>query len=95
MIEYNGGQVFNPDDPDAPRQVKAEMLLYRITSLEREHLMPRAMRETIIALAEDRAATLGLTNAQLRAKNRVYAGVKALDEQIALLRAEYVALTTP
>ena len=89
------GDVIDEDDPNAPINVRAAVLLQRIASLEREHIMPRATRETIIALAEDRATALGLTNAQLRAKNRVYAGVKALDEQIALLRAEYVALTTP
>lgn len=95
MTFFINGDVIDPDDPNAPVNVRAAVVLQRITSIEREQLMPRATRETIIAMAEERATALGLTNAQLRAKNRVYAGVKALDEQIALLRAEYTALTTP
>jgi hypothetical protein len=46
-------------------------------------------------LAEQEAAALGLSIEQLKVKNKGYRGLKLFDEQIALLRAEYIALTTP
>jgi hypothetical protein len=74
-------------EPPVPPSVAALQL---IQQMEREQILSqqRITRETILALAEERAAALGLTNAQLRAKNRGYAGLKALDEQIAALRAQ-------
>lgn len=59
----------------------------QIDALERQHLMPRIARETFIFQAEERALEMGLTLEYLRAKNKGYAGLKALDEQIAALRA--------
>lgn len=92
---YINGDVIDQDDPNAPLNVRAAVLLQRITSLEREQLMPRLTRETILRLAEQEAAALGLSIEQLKVKNKGYRGLKLFDEQIALLRAEYVALTTP
>ena len=60
----------------------------RIQALEDQHLMPRITRETIIALAEERAVAMGLTIEYLRAKNKGYAGLKTLDEQSAALRSQ-------
>jgi hypothetical protein len=59
-----------------------------IIALERQQMMPRITRETILSLAEERAAALGLTQAQLIAKNKGYAALKAFDEHIAALRAQ-------
>lgn len=88
------GDVVDLDDPNLPNRIRAEVVLQRITSLEREQLMPRLTRETILRLAEQEAAQLGLTIEQLKVKNKGYRSLKAFDDQIALLRAEYVALTT-
>jgi hypothetical protein len=63
-------------------------ILQRIQDLERAQMMPRITRETILSLAEERAAALGLTQAQLLAKNRGYAALKAFDLEIAALRAQ-------
>ena len=73
--------------PDAPPPTPAELALQQIDALETEHMMPRITRESLIALAEERALAMGLTLEYLRAKNKGYAGLKALDEQIAALRA--------
>jgi hypothetical protein len=73
--------------PDAPPPTPQEMAQQQIDALENEYLMPRVTRESLIAMAEERAAALGLTMEQLRAKNKGYAALKALDEQIAALRA--------
>lgn len=59
----------------------------RIDALERQYLMPRIARESFIFQAEERALAMGLTLEYLRAKNKGYAGLKALDEQIQALRA--------
>jgi len=60
----------------------------QIDALERQYLMPRVVRESLIAQAEERGAALGYTPAQLAIKNKGYAGLKALDAQIAALRAQ-------
>ena len=73
---------------DAPPPTPQEMAQQQIDALESEYLMPRVTRESLIAMAEERAAALGLTIEQLRIKNKGYAGLKALDEQIAALRAQ-------
>lgn len=59
-----------------------------IDAMERRQMMPRLTRETILSLAEERAAALGLTQAQLLAKNRGYAALKAFDLEITALRAQ-------
>lgn len=74
--------------PDAPPPTPQEMAQQQIDALENEHLMPRVTRESLIAMAEERALALGLTIEQLRIKNKGYAGLKALDEQIAALRIQ-------
>jgi hypothetical protein len=74
--------------PDAPPPTPQDMAQQQIDALENEYLMPRVTRESLIAMAEERAAALGLTIEQLRIKNKGYAGLKALDEQIAALRIQ-------
>lgn len=78
------GGVPLPADPVVltPQEAQAQ-----IDALERQYLMPRIARETFIFQAEERALEMGLTLEYLRAKNKGYAGLKALDEQIAALRA--------
>lgn len=67
-----------------------QAILQTIVGLEQEQLISqqRITRETILTLAKERAAALGMTEAQLIAKNKGYAGLKALDTQIAALRAQ-------
>ncbi len=70
--------------------------LQQIETLEREHLLPRATREFMLAFMEATAiqqgAGQGLTPEQsitaLRAGNSGYRKVKELDEQIDALRAQ-------
>lgn len=78
------GGVPLPADPVVltPEEAQAQ-----IDALERQYLMPRITRETTIALAEERAAVMGISLEQLRIKNKGYAGLKTLDEQIQALRA--------
>ncbi|MBH0033053.1 hypothetical protein I6F10_19905 [Pseudoalteromonas sp. SWYJZ98] len=76
-----------PPEPPTLAERQAEIVA-RIQALEDQHLMPRITRETIIALAEERAVAMGLTIEYLRAKNKGYAGLKTLDEQSAALRSQ-------
>lgn len=78
------GGVPQPADPVVLTPQEAQT---QIDALERQYLMPRIARETFIFQAEERALEMGLTLEYLRAKNKGYAGLKALDEQIAALRA--------
>lgn len=57
-----------------------------IDALERQHMLPRPVRDSLLAIAEKEAAALGYTPAQLRVVNAGYRKVKELDEQIAALR---------
>ncbi len=66
----------------------AEIAQAQIDAIERQYLMPRVVRESLIAQAEERGAVLGYTPAQLAVKNKGYAGLKAIDAQIAALRAQ-------
>ena len=79
-----GVEVLDPE----PEVMTPALILTKIQELEDQYLMPRITRETIIALAEERALAMGLTLEYLRAKNKGYAGLKALDEQIAALRSQ-------
>jgi hypothetical protein len=72
--------------PEAP--TPQQIALQTISRIERQNQMPRITRESLIGLAEERALAAGLTLEQLRIKNKGYAGLKALDEQIAALRAQ-------
>lgn len=75
-------------EPAPPVIITPAHLVAQIQALEDQYLMPRITRETIIALAEERAVAMGLTLEYLRAKNKGYAGLKTLDEQIAELRSQ-------
>ncbi|MFN7152922.1 MAG: hypothetical protein ACK4OE_04455 [Acidovorax sp.] len=74
--------------PAAPVVLTPDEIVARIQELEDQYLMPRITRETIIVLAEERAVAMGLTLEYLRSKNKGYAALKALDEQIAALRSQ-------
>ena len=76
-----------PPDPPTPEEVR-DGLQRQIESLEVSYLMPRVAREAFIYQAEERALQMGMTLEQLRAKNKGYAGLKSLDEQIAQLRSQ-------
>lgn len=88
ITETIGGLVITRGPLVVPVEpTQAELAQAQIDALEEQYLMPRITRETIIALAEERALEMGLTLEYLRAKNKGYAGLKALDEQIQVLRA--------
>lgn len=74
------------DEPQTP--VYADVIKNKIEQLEQDSLMNRITRESIMALAKERAAALGMTEAQLMDKNKGYAALKALDDEIAALRAQ-------
>lgn len=74
--------------PAEPVVLTPAEIVARIQELEDQYLMPRITRETIIALAEERAVAMGLTLEYLRTKNKGYAALKTLDEQIAALRSQ-------
>jgi len=58
-----------------------------IEALERQHMLPRPVRDSLLAIAEKEALAAGLTIAQLETANAGYRKVKALHQQIAELRA--------
>ena len=64
------------------------MIKDKIEQLERDSLMNRITRESIRTMALERAAAIGLTEAQLIAKNKGYAALKQVDDEIAALRAQ-------
>ena len=74
------------DEPQTP--VYADVIQEKIEQLERDSLMSRITRESIMTMAKERAAALGMTETQLIAKNKGYAALMALDDQIAALRAQ-------
>ena len=74
--------------PADPVVLTLDEIVARIQELEDRYLMPRITRETIIALAEERALAMGLTLEYLRTKNKGYAALKTLDEEIAALRSQ-------
>lgn len=65
-----------------PRNIAAE-----IDALERKELLPRPVRDSLLAIAEKEAAALGITPTQLETLNAGYRKVKALHQQISELRA--------
>lgn len=86
----NGGTPEPAPQPDAKVVAQGQ-----IEARERATLLPRAVREFMLDVIEDKAITLGaaqgLTKQQslalLAAKNVGYVGVKQLDGEIAVLRA--------
>ncbi|MDR6768615.1 hypothetical protein J2W88_003919 [Acidovorax delafieldii] len=86
--EQGGVVILQPPVIVSAPLTASEMAQAQIDALERQYLMPRVVRESLIAQAEERGAALGYTPAQLAVKNKGYAGLKALDTQIAALRAQ-------
>jgi len=72
-------------DEQIAEQARARAAM-EIESLERQHMLPRPVRDSLLALAEKEAAALGYTSEQLRVVNAGYRRVKELDEQINELR---------
>jgi hypothetical protein len=68
--------------PPTPPSPEAE-----IDRLERETLLPRPVRDVLLALMVKEAAALGLDEATLYSANPGYRRVKDLDTQIGALRA--------
>lgn len=91
MVWIKQGNHPLPRDPDTPKQ----LALAQIDQKEREVQAPRFVRESLIAVAEfmatSQAQELGVTPEQaltaLRTKNPGYIKLKALDDQIASIRA--------
>ena len=83
-----GGWVWTWPEYVPPPKTPAEIAMETIEQLERESLMNRITRESIMTMAKERAAALGMTEAQLISKNKGYAALKALDDEIAALRAQ-------
>lgn len=75
---------YTPPAPPSPVDVARKTIL----ELEASSQMPsqRLYREAVIAVVEKEALSLGVTLPQLRAKNKGYAGLKSLEEQIQTLR---------
>lgn len=86
--EFGGLLLQHPPLVQSVPLTASEQAQAQIDALERQYLMPRVVRESLIAQAEERGAALGYTPAQLAVKNEGYAGLKALDTQIAALRAQ-------
>ena len=86
--EFGGLLIQHPPLVQSVPLTASEQAQAQIDALERQYLMPRVVRESLIAQAEERGAALGYTPAQLAIKNKGYAGLKALDTQIAALRAQ-------
>lgn len=79
-------------DADTPAPTPAEVVLNTIQKMEREQLMPRITRESILRLAEKEASEIsdatGIDVSVLLSKNKGYMALKAFDNQIAALRAQ-------
>ena len=86
--EQGGVVIRQPQFAVSAPLTASEQAQAQIDALERQYLMPRVVRESLIAQAEERGAALGYTPAQLLVKNKGYAGLKALDAQITALRAQ-------
>lgn len=86
--EFGGLLIQHPPLVQSAPLTASEQAQAQIDALERQYLMPRLVRESLIAQAEERGAALRYTPAQLLVKNKGYAGLKALDAQIAALRAQ-------
>lgn len=87
--EFGGLLIQHPPIVQSVPLTASEQAQAQIDALEeRQYLMPRVVRESLIAQAEERGAALRYTPAQLLVKNKGYAGLKAIDAQIAALRAQ-------
>jgi hypothetical protein len=90
-----GDREATPEELDARNAALAKAdVLSTIDRLERAAQAPRFVREALLDIAKERAIALGAANgltaeqslALLQARNLGYAKLKALDDQIAVLR---------
>lgn len=80
--------VWTEKSADQLKQHKKQKHQSSITSLERETLMNRAVREFLLLTAEAQAIAQGVAPEQLYTVNPAYKSVKDVDTQIAALRAK-------
>jgi len=74
-----------PPEPPSIEEQNAQ-ILFEISSLERQYLMPRITREATILQLETWALSQGYPLDQFRLANKGYRGLKELDERIIELR---------
>ena len=65
-----------------------EAIYFQIDQLERQYMMPRITRESTILQHETWALSKGYPLDQFRSANKVYRGLKELDETIQELRGQ-------
>ena len=82
------GFTVTPKAPGHVVTVQTERIKAQIEVLERTAILPRPLREYMVQDLESRAQADGVSLEQLRAANFNYCKVKALDVQIAALRAQ-------
>lgn len=78
----------NPPDGNPLPQDPKEQILCQIDAIERQTLMNRAVREFMLAQAEQIGEAAGYTPAQLYQVNVGYRKVKDVDTEIVALRAK-------
>jgi len=78
---------YTPPDPSSIEEQNAQ-ILFEISSLERQYLMPRITREATILQLETWALSQGYPLEQFRVANKGYRGLKELDERIIYLRGQ-------
>jgi len=76
-----------PPPPPSIEEQNAQ-ILFEISSLERQYLMPRITREATILQLETWALSQGYSLDQFRLANKGYRGLKELDERIIYLRGQ-------
>lgn len=73
-----------PPAPPDPKKVALETIVSLETTAQL--VSQRLFREAVLGMMEKEAAELGMTTAQLAAKNKGYRELKAFDQQISTLR---------
>lgn len=102
LAQNNPGKTFTPKTQDeynaahAPKQPTAQeqrdALQAQIDAIEAATHMNRFVREAMILISQQQAASLGMTEPQLYAANIGYKKVKDVDTQIVALRDQITAL---
>jgi hypothetical protein len=78
--------------PPLTAQQRRDTIDAQIISLEQQQLLPRITRESLLAMAIDKAAALGMTEPQLYAAQAAYHKLKDFDTSIATLREQRDAI---